>query len=95
MRDRFRCIECQLLFEGRMNRRGEVVPYDRAGSDPNGKIHEAVCVTCSSTGVPHLEIGDDTAERLVSKIEDTGKVTTPWKELVARATARKAAGGGA
>jgi hypothetical protein len=92
MRQRFRCVECKLIFEGKRNTRGEVIPYDRSGSNPDDPIENAICFACSTGGVATVEIGDETADRLVSKIEDSGKITTSWRELVARADAKAKVG---
>jgi hypothetical protein len=47
MRDKFKCIKCDLRLEGREDEvTGEVKPYDRAPSDPNQTPRPVVCNDC-------------------------------------------------
>ena len=45
-RQRFRCVVCKLLVEGREMPNGDIVAYDRAGYDGTPE-RPALCVTCA------------------------------------------------
>lgn len=48
-RQRYRCVECGLVVEGRANSRGEVIPYDRGAWD-GSQERPALCVACQKDG---------------------------------------------